>query len=141
MSESPYTPPRADVADAGDDVGLPSAIERKIRNGWLAGIFSTILTAAFALLATFGASIGGINAYAFIDTVILAALTFGVYKQSRVCAVFMLVFFVVNKIVMWMDSPTIAGLPLALVFFWFYLQAMIGTFQASRFRRESRAAG
>lgn len=142
MSDSPYNPPQAIVADASGEVltgELPARIARKIRNGWVAGALSTGLTLLLTLLALGGASLGGINAYAFIDTIILAALTFGVYKQSRACAVFLLAFFALNKILMWMNAPNFASLPIALVFFWFYLQGAIGTFQAHRYRSEARS--
>jgi lysylphosphatidylglycerol synthetase-like protein (DUF2156 family) len=139
VTESPYAPPRAHLGDETELAELPAGIARKIKNAWLAGVFSTALTTVFALASVMGASIGGLDAYAFVDVVILGALSFGVYKRSRVCAVLLLAFFVLNKIIMWMSSPGFASLPLTIVLLWFYFQGVAGTFQAHGFRRAARA--
>jgi len=76
-----------------------------------------------------GANPLGLSFGAFADIALMAVFTFGVYKNSRVCAILMLVLFVLNKALMWAENGQISGVPVALVFLWFYVQGVIGTFQ------------
>ena len=70
----------------------------------------------------------------FIDVIIGLILAFGIYKRSRVCAVIMLIYFIVGKIIYY-NEMTYYGINLdfqtivvALVFIYFYAQAVRGTF-------------
>lgn len=115
-----------------ESVEIPRKIASKIRNCWVASLFSMAITFIFVVMAFTDSGVD-FDAMAFSDVAIMAALTFGVYRGSRVCAVLLFAFFTANKLIMWTTIGTFAGLPLALVFSWFFGQGIMGTFQRHRF--------
>lgn len=136
MNEDMYKTPASDLgAPAGVDV--PNEILKKIKAGWIAGVVSVCITVAFTLIALTGSDILGVGAAAFIDAGLMAALVFGTFKKSRICAVLMLVLFVANKVLMWMDDGAPTGIVLALVFIWYFVQGVIGTFQYHAFLKSA----
>jgi serine/threonine-protein kinase len=68
------------------------------------------------------------NAWNLIDAALIFSLAFGIYKKSRRCAVLMLVYFVGSKIIVIADTGRFSGAFLSIVFIYFYLQGVIGTF-------------
>lgn len=140
MVENPYKAPNAPL-EARKPEKADLAIAKKIKNAWMAGLVSAGITLVYILIAVIGGTvIAGIDAWAFIDIAIILGLTYGVYRKSRVCAILVLVFFVVNKVVMWSSAGTLSGVPLALVFMWFFGQGIVGTIQYHKLQRESESA-
>lgn len=106
-----------------------------IRNGYIAALISVGITIAAYLLQI---DANDINLFSdpsiFIDVIIGLILAFGIYKRSRVCAVIMLIYFIEGKIIYY-NEMTYYGINLdiqtivvALVFIYFYAQAVRGTF-------------
>jgi hypothetical protein len=102
--------------------------EKAIRNAWTAGIISGVLTLIVAIIAMAGYSILGFSAWNLLDVAVIGGLTFGIYRKSRTCAVSMLIYFISSKIMIWTESRTVAGLPMALLFGWYFLQGVRGAF-------------
>lgn len=127
VSENPYTAPKSNVALPTLEPAVPAAILKKIKNAWVAGIVSGCITLAVTLLAIFGTSLLGFSAWELFDVALIFGLTFGIFKKSRTCAVLMLTYFVCSKILM-MVSGHMNGLPMAVVFIYFYFQGVLGTF-------------
>jgi serine/threonine-protein kinase len=140
MSSNPYTPPAANI-DKTTTIAIPEEIAKKIKNCWIAGLISIGITGILMLAALAGANPLGLSAAALIDAAVMAGLTFGVYKNSRVCAVLLLSFFALNKALMW-GGPggTVSGIPMALIFFWFYFQGVVGTFQLHKLKKTAANA-
>ena len=134
MSEDLYKAPSANLEEAQVLPEIPEAVEKKIKNAWIAGLISIAITSAFTLFSMFGSEIMGLNAMSFIDVFLMAIFTFGIYKKSRICAVLMLLLFVANKYFMWQMSGEISGLPIAIIFLWFYSMGVVGTFQYHKIR-------
>jgi hypothetical protein len=131
MSENPenrYAPPEADVALPAVEPQVPKATLRKIRNAWIAGLISAGMTLLLVLLAVAGTSIAGFTGWEIVDVALILGLTFGIYRKSRVCAVLMLVYFVVSKVLLILETGQASGIVLALVFFYYYAQGVAGTF-------------
>ncbi|WP_193162553.1 hypothetical protein [Microbulbifer hainanensis] len=126
MEQTPYAAPQSEL-DKPQKIEIPEEITKKIKGAVIAGIVSITMTVILTLVSIYGTSVMGLDATAFIDAALMAAFTFGTYKKSRVCAALMLLLFVANKLIMWTSSGNVAGLPLAAVFAWFYLQGLIGT--------------
>lgn len=131
MEQSPYSTPEANL-ESSQKVEIPEKIQKKIKYAWIAGLISISVTILLTLISMSGTDIMGLDAWAFVDVAFMIIFVFGIYKKSRVCAILMLCLFSVNKIIMWFEAGTISGLPLALVFIWFYTQGVIGTFQYHR---------
>lgn len=102
---------------------------KDIKNAWIAGLISIGITITFTLISMSGTDVIGLDASAFIDVFQMIIFTFGIYKKSRTCAILMLALFIFNKILMWQYAGVGSGLPLALVFLWYYSKGVIGTFQ------------
>ncbi|MBN8756444.1 MULTISPECIES: hypothetical protein [Variovorax] len=63
---------------------------------------------------------------------------FGIYKKSRVCAVLMLGYFAFAKFVLISEGHVGASsLFMSLVFFYFYVQGVIGTFAYHKHLRQA----
>jgi hypothetical protein len=67
------------------------------------------------------------------DVIIILLLAFGIYKKSRVCAIVMLIYFILGKIIQFseyasygIDTPP-SNYLVAVVFIYFYFQAVRGT--------------
>jgi serine/threonine-protein kinase len=138
MSTNPYQAPTANVEISEPELEVPVEIAKKIKNGWMAGLITVVITLIFVLISLFGTSILGIDAWALVDVGVMAGLTFGVFRKSRTCAVLLLGFFVLNKVLMWMESGTATGLPITLIFCWFFVQSVVGTFQYHSWKREAQ---
>ena len=141
-ANNPYQTPEAAVADAEmPKVEIPLGILNKIKGGWIAALVSGTFTLIFTLAATFGNDITGfIGPEMFIDVVLIFSLAFGIYKKSRIAATVMFVYFVISKIYIWAVTGQFSGTILAVIFLYFYFQAMVGTFQYHKLlnNRESK---
>jgi serine/threonine-protein kinase len=105
------------------------AAEKKISNAWWAGVLSAGVTLIFVFISFGGEPIAGIDKWAFLDVALILGLSFGVAQKSRTCAVLLLLYFVASKVLMWVEAGNVRGLPVALVFMWFFAQGVVGTFQ------------
>jgi serine/threonine-protein kinase len=102
--------------------------EKAIKTAWSAGIISGVLTLIVTIVAMAGHSFMGFSALNLLDVAMIAGLTFGIYRKSRTCAVLMLVYFIGSKLLIWSETKSAAGLPMALIFSWFFYQGIRGTF-------------
>lgn len=68
----------------------------------------------------------------------MAIFTFGIYKKSRTCAVLMLLLFAANKVIMWFESGSVSGLPVSLIFLYFYFMGVVGTFQYHKIIKQKK---
>lgn len=129
-ADNPYEAPKASLEPPGGGAEVPQDVLKKIRNGWIAALISGCFTLVIALVAMNGLDITGLGGpELFIDVVLIFALTYGIYRKSRIAATIMLIYFIFSKIVIWQETGRPNGLLVALIFLYFYTQAMIATFQ------------
>ena len=128
QNEAATAIPSSDKASLGEK--LDRRWKKQIRNACIAGIIIGVLTLFVTLVFTFGVHIPGLDVdlWYLVDVVVIFALTFGVYKKNRVCAVLMFVYFVGSKVLMWVESGNVSGLPTAALFGYFFFQGILGTF-------------
>jgi hypothetical protein len=130
MERNLYAPPQAAVADLPERaVDVPEAVLKKIRQAWIAGAFSTVVTVGLTLLAIAGTSVAGFDAWNMLDVLLVAGLTYGIYRKSRFAAVAMIVYFVISKILIFAEGGKPSGAIWALLFLYLYVQGALGTFQ------------
>ena len=107
---------------------------KNIRYGYIAALVSAGITVVLNFLQ-FDA--GDVNLFSdpvvLYDVIIILLLAFGIYKKSRVCAIAMLIYFILGKIFQFqeyasygIDTPPSTYL-VAVVFIYFYFQAVRGT--------------
>lgn len=138
MNDEIYSSPQVELQKE-DNKEVPKEILKKIKSAWIAGTISIAITLTFTLMSISGTDILGLNAFAFIDVFLMVIFTLGIYKKSRTCAVLMLLLFAFNKVIMWFETGTANGLPLALVFLWFYTMGVVGTFQFHSFNNQKNS--
>ena len=107
--------------------------EAAIRNGWIAALISLGITLIFGIIGFFAESDNEalnyfLDPWLMVDVVLMAIMAFFIYKKSRTAATLMFVYFVLSKIIQWYELGSLQGLPMALVFIYFYFNAMRGTF-------------
>ena len=108
--------------------------KKSIRNAWIAGTICGVLTLLVTLISAAGVNIPGLefDLWNLFDVLLIFGLTFGIAKKNRVCAILMLVYFVGSKLLMWKESGSVSGLPVAIIFGYFFLQGILGTFAYHR---------
>lgn len=119
---------------------MPKKILKMVKNAWIAALVSAGITFLLALAAIFGSPILGISAWELIDVAFVLGMAYGIYKKSRTCAVLMFVYFIISKTMLTMSTGAMTGLPLALVFIYFYWQGVAGTFAYHKLKKQSVAA-
>lgn len=136
MIQDHYSPPQAQQ-EPPPEIIIPEDIHKKIKSAWIAGTISISLTALLTVLSLTVTDILGLDFYAFIDIILMIIFTFGIYKKSRTCAILMFLLFSANKVITWIDSGSLQGIFLSVVFFVLYFRGIIGTFQYHRFIKAS----
>ena len=110
-----------------------------IRNAWIAGAISGVLTMIVALIGAFGYDL-----WSLIDAFLILGLSFGIYKKNRACAVILFIYLVINLIALWILVPLLElseerpFLPLWIIIGILFLQGIRGTFAYHRITRTER---
>jgi|SRR5437667_12052668 len=108
--------------------------EKHVTRAWMAASISAGLALIFGALAAAGVlGMPGLDAWILVDAAILAALGYGVWKRSRVCALLLLIYGIVNEIYLALDETAHFSL-LRLVFIYFYFRGTIQLFRDHRRR-------
>lgn len=125
MSENPYVAPNATLIT---QVEIPAQVRADIKNAWIAAVISGTLTLVITMISIYGTSIAGMDAWNLIDVVLIFGLAVGIYRNSRACATAMFVYFVISKIIGWVDAGKPTGLILAVIFIYYFFKGMVATF-------------
>lgn len=133
-TENPYTAPTASVSEPS--VIVQDDILKKIKYGWVAALFSAGVTLVVTIIAMTGTEILGFSAWELIDVALILGLAFGIYKKSRTCAVLMLIYFIISKILIMVETGKPIGIPMALVFGYFFWQGVSGTFAYHKLKKQ-----
>ena len=130
MDEQRFAPPGAVVADVGAvAASVPESTLKKIRQAWIAALISAGITCIFSVLGMVGVGSLGFGAGNLLDVALMLGLAYGIRRNSRVCAVLMLVYFLISKYLMFKASGQFSGGIMAVIFMWFYAQGIVGTFE------------
>ena len=115
---------------------VPEKILKKIKGGWIAAIITGSVTIIFMMIAIITGAMGNLfSLWTLIDVVLVFALAFGIFKKSRTASTIMFVYFVWCKIWLVSQMETPPSPIMSLVFLYFYLQAMIGTYQYHKIKK------
>ena len=132
MSGDPYRAPDSDL-EIPNEIEIPVAVLKKIRNGWIAALVSGVFTLGFTILAMLSADIGDLggffNAWTILDVVLTFGLAYGIYKRSRTASTIMFVYYVGSKIILYLEIGAVGNIIIAVVFTYLFFQAMVGTYQ------------
>jgi len=136
-TENPYSAPTAHVADPTPEI--PEDIRKKIKSAWVAAAISGSITLVVTLVAMSGTDILGFSAWELIDVGLIFGLAFGIYKKSRACAVVMLTYFVISKIILMVQSGKPSGVVLSIIFIYYFWQGVSGTFAYHKLKNRNPA--
>lgn len=123
--------------------------EGKIKGAWMAGVASGSVTLVFTLVAM-KRNVWGFTISNLGDVLLVFTLAFGIYMRNRVCAILMLVYFLVAKVFIWMRLDLITDLPkgvwvgyllFTMLFCYFFFEGIRGTFAYHRLEREAESKG
>lgn len=114
--------------------------KRASRNGAIAAAISAGMTLIFVVYAIRTNAEGGIygvfnDPLMFVDVGLIALCAVGMLRKSRAAAVLIFVYFVLSKVYITVATGQVSGLPIALVFLYFYGRAIQGTFTWHRIRK------
>ena len=137
MQSNPYSPPSAEVHLEPNKIEVPELILKRIKNAWITGIISGSITLIFTLIAMNGNQLMGFSVWNLSDVVLIFGLTFGIYKKSRTCAVVMLAYFLISKFIIISQTGSFNGSLLAIVFIYYYVYGVIGTFAYHKHLKEN----
>ncbi len=141
MKSTPYETPKANLVSP-ESIEVPNDILKKIKGGWIVALISGVMTIALIGIAMGTGALGNLfDWWSSLDVVLIFALAFGIYKKSRTAATIMFVYFLLSKIWFIVETGKPSGIVLSLVFLYFYLQAMIGTYQYHKFVKEAAQGG
>ena len=139
---NPYSPPESPVADMPKPASaVPPKILRKIKRAWVAALVLAGMTLIFRLIAVqYGARISPFSAGTLIDTALILGLAFGIYKKSRVCAVLMLIYCILSKILFMaaIGKLSVTATVIVLIFVYFFWQGVWGTFAYHKLIQRAR---
>ncbi len=134
---NPYSPPTTEIELQPTPIDVPDQILKRIKNAWITGIISGTITLIFTLIAMNGNQLMGFSVWNLTDVVLIFGLTFGIYKKSRTCALAMLAYFLLSKIIIIVQTGSFNGSLLAIVFIYYYVYGVIGTFAYHRHLKQN----
>lgn len=138
---NPYQSPDAAIrnVDRPPPEQIPEHIRKNIRNGAIAGVISCLLTLGMTVFFVLNPQQGQLfDAWNFLDVGLIAAMTFGIWRKSRVAATAMFLYFAFSKILIVVETGKPSGLLVGLIFLYVYAQAMRATYQYHRLLKEWR---
>ena len=109
------------------------------RNGAIAALISGAVTLAMTTFAMMSGAEGDLGFFndptIFIDLVLIFACAIGMFRMSRAAAVFILIYFILSKIIIGLSLGRLPGIGVALIFIYFYARAIQGTFTYHRIEK------
>ena len=109
---------------------------KAIKDAAVAGIITIIITLMLTLIYASGAGLAHIDPWNIIDLVVLSGLTYGIYRKNRLCALLMPLYYLSVKTVLWVNEDAFIGVPLALIFTYFFWRGVQGTWAYHKLTRE-----
>lgn len=111
--------------------GAPEKAKQQIQGAAIAAFVSAGITTILAIL---------INRFMLIDAVLICGLGFGILKlQSRVCAICICSYFILDKIAT-LGTMTISSIIVAAVFIYYFIMGVIGTWNYQKAWQETKNA-
>lgn len=113
--------------------------EKHIKNAWVAGAVSAILTFIYSMIGAFNDEFRytyGLDTWSLLDVALIAGLAYGVYRKKRYCALGLLIYFIASKFIMAASTGQFTGGFLSMLFAYFFFQGTRAAFQVHRHRIE-----
>lgn len=115
-------------------------LHKHVRNAWIAGCISASITLIVSAGSIFFPEITastGIDAWSIVDALFVAGLSFGIYHENRFCALGLLVYFVIAKIIMAIDADNFKIVVQGMIFIYFFFRGTVAAFQLRKYKVET----
>ena len=103
-------------------------VERGLRDAWRMGLLAAAISFTLTIVYASGAGLARVALWSWLDVAILVLLSFTVRQGSRIGAILLLAYYLVSKIVFWVDEHAFIGVPLAIFFVYFFWQGVRAAF-------------
>jgi hypothetical protein len=137
---NPYAAPRARLNDESQQQSVPIQTLRRIRNGWIAGVALAGVMTLVALGQLPARSIVQSHSWIFLHVALAYGLTIGLYYKNRSCAMLLLLYYVVTRLMIMAQTQKVGGVISTLLFLYFLSQGVLGTIEYHRIIRQRKLA-
>ncbi len=120
-----------------DADGIPKKINGKISAAWFTGVVAILFTVIMIVYSFFQSGPQFIGIHNLIDIAIMGCFVFGTYKKSRVCAILLLSYHLLNTVFLVLFVGDAGNIPMVLLFTLMYILGVVGTFQYHSFKKNS----
>jgi hypothetical protein len=128
--------PYAPFAATLDNTPELEEANARIKKAWISGVVVGSLTfLVMAVVVGLGLDVGGIDAWLLVDVVIIFGLTFGVYRKSRTCAILLFSYYLLSKVIGFIESGRAGGIIITALFLFYFARGIQGTFTYHRLKR------
>lgn len=114
--------------------------EKGMKDAVITGVIAIVVTAMLTLIYASGAGLSHIDPWNIADLLIMAGLTYGIYRKNRFCAGAMPFYYLSVKTVLWVGERAFIGVPLALIFAYFFVRGAQGAWAYHKLIRENNVA-
>ncbi|WP_271814580.1 hypothetical protein [Clostridium beijerinckii] len=98
-----------------------------IKKAYILAIASGIIGILLTILSVLGIWNLGLDLYELLEVIIIFGLAFGISKKSRVCAIILFFYYIINKIIILFSNGSLVGLAIMIFFTIEYFQGIRGT--------------
>ena len=96
--------------------------EKAIKDAVVAGIITIVVTVMLTLVYASGAGLAHIDPWNIADLLIMGLLVYGVHRKNRFAAIILPIYYLSVKTVLWVGEHAFIGVPLALIFAYFFVR-------------------
>lgn len=114
--------------------------EKAIKDAVTVGIITLVITVMLTLIYASGAGLAHIDPWNMADLLIMGALIYGIYRKNRFCAIVMPIYYLSVKTVLWVGEQAFIGVPLALIFAYFFVRGAQGVWAYHKLTRADEMA-
>ena len=96
-----FSPPEKNSHDSDHD--LLKKAKKYIRTGWITALICSFITLCLSIAGAQGNKIFDFDLWSLLDVFLMLVLAFGIYQRSRVASTSMFIYFIISKIIFWMN--------------------------------------
>lgn len=98
-----------------------------VKDATIAGVVVLGVNILLTAIYSTGAGIAHLDWWNIADLVILAVLTYGIYKRNFWSALLMLIYYVLSVAIVSIESKALMGVPMLLIMGYFFWRGVVGT--------------
>jgi hypothetical protein len=113
----------------GEKIMMLHKALKATKTAYIAAIVSASITLIASIAAAAGHTFDGrTSTWMALDAILIYALAYGIYKNSRICSSLMFVYWVAIKLIAFAKPNSNETLPIAIIFTYFFFMGIVGTF-------------